>query len=142
MKKLDQKPNQQEPVNEPEPHGPSPTLKWTFAKTLAKTPHEYCMRTPENAAAFDELGEFWKKYGEYRVWSVNGRRYRYWFAQDGFRYWLIRAGANRTRIEDAEAYFAEQIKQAEEDLKAKRAAKEAKLRVPQSAEPPNKRRRR
>lgn len=62
----------------------------------------------------------WKKHGVYQVWPVNGRRYKYWFAGDGFRYWLIgwpstrTPGANRTRIEDSEIWFAEQIKQAAE----------------------------
>jgi hypothetical protein len=73
-------------------------LTFVFAKTLAHMPHEYVVRTAENAAAYAEL------LAAIRTHSVpgafHGRTYRYLYL-DGWRYWQIPPYPliNRARID-------------------------------------------
>lgn len=83
---------------------------FVFAKTLAATPHWYVKRTAENETDYVALWHAIHDHGRYEVWR--GRRYKYWHAGDGFKYWYMgalfdRAGApwskiiNRCKVEQA-----------------------------------------
>jgi len=79
---------------------------WTFAKTYAATwPHEYIVRTPENAAIMLELARHIFDHG------VDGRFYgqvRKYLHQDGKVYWTMDATAEATglvnRCDEAQTY--------------------------------------
>jgi hypothetical protein len=63
------------------------TLHFRFAKTLAHMPHEYVARTSDNQAAYAALLEAIRTYGV--PGEFEGRRYRYLYPGDGWRYWQI-----------------------------------------------------
>lgn len=96
-------------------------MKFVFAKTLADTPHQWASRRQNDEAGYVHLFECWKKFGVWGTWDgPNGpRKYRYLYPGDGFRYWAMTTNVdlsqiiNRTRVEGAEEYFAEDMKRAE-----------------------------
>jgi hypothetical protein len=66
---------------------PISALSFRFAKTMKDAPHEYVIRSQENAEAYTEL---FKLIGENAVpeeWR--GRTYGYWYAGDGWKYWRL-----------------------------------------------------
>ena len=63
-------------------------LEFVFAKTMADTPHEYVVRTPENEEAYVALWWAIKGYGVYETWERNGRRYKYLY-RGGWKYWYM-----------------------------------------------------
>jgi hypothetical protein len=79
------------------------TLTFRFAKTMPEIPHEYVVRTPDNAAAFNELSHAIKDLG---VMERFGRRfYRYWYPGNGWKYWAMTTRddveiINRAKVED------------------------------------------
>lgn len=97
-------------------------MKFVFAKTLADIPHQWVSRRQNAEADYVFLFQCWKKFAIWGTWTgPNGRtnKYRYLFPGDGFRYWAMTSGVkfstiiNRTRIENPEEYYAEDIKRAE-----------------------------
>lgn len=66
---------------------------------MKDAPHEYVIRTPENAEAYAEL---YKLIGENAVpeeWR--GRTYGYWYAGEGWKYWRLEGYPwiiNRARV--------------------------------------------
>lgn len=123
-------------------------LTFQFATTLADDPHEYVKRTSENEELYVRLWENWKKFGVWGTWDgpKGPRRYKYWYPGDGFRYWAMSTTIhpvesrwaskiiNRTRIEGAQVYYAEEVKQAKESgiykaHKAREAAREAEAKA-------------
>jgi hypothetical protein len=71
-------------------------LEFVFAKTMPSTPHEYVRRDPENEAMYVELYHAVKRLG---VWErFGGRRYQYWYAGDGFKYWTMTDDLSLSRI--------------------------------------------
>jgi hypothetical protein len=60
-------------------------LSFVFAKTMADIPHWYVVRSPANEADFIELFATIRRDGVIKEWR--GRKYRYWYRGDGFRYW-------------------------------------------------------
>jgi hypothetical protein len=62
-------------------------LTFKFAKTMPDTPHFYVVRSPENEADYVALWNAWRKDGVDEKW--NGRKYRYWYAGDGWKYWAM-----------------------------------------------------
>lgn len=84
----------------PPPIYPITALSFRVARTMPEIPHEYVVRSPENAEAYAEL---FKLIGENAVpeeWR--GRTYGYWHAGDGWKYWRL-AGypwiINRARVD-------------------------------------------
>jgi hypothetical protein len=80
-------------------------LKFVFAKTMPQIPHEYVVRTAENEDAYVTL---WKTINERGAYSsFGGRRYKYWYRGDGWRYWFMGGMyesrvINRARVEGIE----------------------------------------
>jgi hypothetical protein len=75
-------------------------LTFIFAKTMADIPHEYVVRTTDNEAAYAALLAAIRTHGvpgEFR-----GRRFRYLYPGDGWRYWQIAPYPliNRARLSD------------------------------------------
>jgi hypothetical protein len=74
-------------------------LDFRFAKTLAHMPHEYVVRTADNQAAYAALLEAIRTHGV--PGTFQGRRFRYLYPGDGWRYWQIPPYPliNRARID-------------------------------------------
>ena len=62
-----------------------PTLHWRFAKTMPQNPHEYVQRAPDNEAVYAALFHTVQEKGALE--RFGGRRYRYWYPGDGYKYW-------------------------------------------------------
>ena len=73
-----------------------PGLKFKFAKTMPETPHFYVVRSAQNYAEYQALSERIAKEGVMETWK-DGKRYQYWYAGDGFKYWRIDPVINRAR---------------------------------------------
>jgi hypothetical protein len=71
-------------------------LVFVFAKTMPDNPHWYVVRTPENQELYVKLFETIREKGVDRKWG--GRRYRYWFPGDGFKYWAMTSAVGQSRI--------------------------------------------
>jgi len=56
-------------------------------KTLAWMPHEYCVRTEANRADYTVLLGAIRTHGV--LGEYGGRRFRYLYPGDGWRYWQI-----------------------------------------------------
>jgi hypothetical protein len=72
-----------------------PTLQFRFAKTMPEHPHSYVRRSPENEDEYLRLFHRITKEGVLETFQ--GRRYRYWYAGDGFKYWSMGHVINRAR---------------------------------------------
>lgn len=76
-------------------------LDWTFAKTMPENPHEYTIRDKaRDPADFARLYAAIEEHGSWERW--NGRRYRYLYPGDGWRYWILGSRysflVNRARV--------------------------------------------
>jgi hypothetical protein len=71
-------------------------LVFVFAKTMPANPHEYVVRTADNEAAYVRLFELIAAQGVVERWG--GRRYRYWYPGDGFKYWAMTTVIGQSRI--------------------------------------------
>jgi hypothetical protein len=74
-----------------------PGLRFKFAKTMAHIPHWYVVRSPENNAEYETL--FMRIAQEGVLEEFRGRRYRYWYAGDGFKYWSMGQVINRAEVD-------------------------------------------
>lgn len=81
-------------------------LQWRFAKTMPEHPHEYVVRNEANYQTFVTLFAAVRADGV--MGSYEGRRYRYLYPGDGWRYWItdIRI-INRARLGEAGVPSAE-----------------------------------
>ena len=67
-------------------------LTFVFAKTMPEVPHEYVIRTKEN---WDDFAVLWQvitersEPGTFTGTDGKTRRYRYFYAGDGWRYWRV-----------------------------------------------------
>ena len=83
------------------------TLEFRFAKSMPHIPHEYVVRTPENQAAYVELFNVVQQHGVLEAFGR--RRFRYWYAGDGFKYWTMTTDVdkseiiNRAKVDDDDA---------------------------------------
>jgi hypothetical protein len=86
-------------------------LTFKFAKTMPDIPHEYTVRTTANEADFVALFRAVRENGVWEKWG--GRRYRYWYAGNGFKYWAMPDDLprcqviNRAKVEDDDAKLSE-----------------------------------
>jgi len=71
-------------------------LTFVFAKTMADTPHWYVRRTPANEP--DYVGLFYAILKLGRVEKWRGRRYRYWYPGDGYKYWAMTSDVRLSQI--------------------------------------------
>jgi hypothetical protein len=71
-------------------------LSFQFAKTMPETPHEYVVKTDDNLAAYTQLFDAIKSRGRPEKWE--GRRYRYLYPGDGWRYWIMTTVLGQSRI--------------------------------------------
>jgi hypothetical protein len=82
-------------------------LTFRFAKTMPEIPHEYVVRSPDNEADFVALFHAVQQNGVSERFGQ--RRYRYWYAGDGYKYWsmtTILAQSkiiNRAKVDDDDA---------------------------------------
>ena len=83
-------------------------LPWKSAKTYPDAPHEYVILSSATAGAFKYFREKLKTEGTREKFTLRGRTawYRYFYAGDGFKYWILgpvlnRAATNQTRTPDA-----------------------------------------
>ena len=80
------------------------TLSFRFARTMPEIPHEYVVRNPDNEAAYVALFRAIIEHGVDDRWA--GRRYRYLYPGDGWKYWAMTTELqesrviNRARLED------------------------------------------
>ena len=94
---------------EPEPAPPAPitTLSFTFAKTIPECPHEYAIRSPANEQEYVRMFEAVRAHGIWQKWR--GRKRQYWYAGDGYKYWVMTDKVqfsrilNRTRVDEPTA---------------------------------------
>jgi hypothetical protein len=88
-------------------------LTFKFAKTMPETPHFYVVRSAENEADYVALYNAWKQHGVLEKWG--GRRYRYWYAGDGWKYWAMSDDPrqsriiNRAKVEDDDPKLLDEI---------------------------------
>jgi hypothetical protein len=81
------------------PDRPTPDLSrltFVFAKTMPNTPHEYVVRSPENKADYVALFRAVQEHGKDERFQK--RRYRYWHAGDGWKYWAMTTDERQSRI--------------------------------------------
>ena len=71
-------------------------LSFQFAKTMPETPHEYVVKTDDNLAAYTQLFDAIKSRGRPEKWE--GRRYRYLYPGDGWKYWIMTTVLSQSRI--------------------------------------------
>jgi hypothetical protein len=87
-------------------------LTFVFAKTMPTTPHEYVVRTPENEADYVALFRAVREHGVDERFQK--RRYHYWYAGDGWKYWAMTTDEqqsriiNRAKVDDAREQLADQ----------------------------------
>jgi hypothetical protein len=83
------------------------TLTFKYAKTMPQCPHWYAVRSPENEQEYIRMYEMVREHGVYQRWR--GRKRQYWYASDGFKYWVMTSNVaqsrilNRTRIDEPTA---------------------------------------
>jgi hypothetical protein len=63
---------------------------------MPEHPHEYVVRTPENATDYFRLFHTIRAKGVNEKWG--GSVYRYWYAGDGWKYWAMTSDAKFSRI--------------------------------------------
>jgi hypothetical protein len=63
------------------------SLEFVFAKTMPDIPHRYVKRTPANEEAYVRLFRTIQERGQ--PGRFRGRRYRYWFCENGYKYWAM-----------------------------------------------------
>jgi len=77
--------------------------KWTYAKSMPKTPHEYVLlRKSTDPWAHLRVIAFIRATGEPRPWRWPPRTHHYWQPGDGWEYWTMRESdtiLNRRRID-------------------------------------------
>jgi plastocyanin len=73
-------------------------LVFTFAKTMPHNTHYWAIRgkPPENAKDHDTVHHAVTTKGTWEVWR--GKRYKVWHPGNGWKYWTIGAGLNRSRL--------------------------------------------
>jgi hypothetical protein len=77
-------------------------LEFRFAKRMPEAPHWYVIRTPANEADYVALFHTISREGVEETFGA--RRYRYWYAGDGWKYWAMTSEVghshviNRTKI--------------------------------------------
>jgi hypothetical protein len=72
------------------------SLSFRFARTMPEIPHEYVVRSPDNEAAYVALFSAIIEHGVYGHWA--GRRYRYLYPGDGWKYWAMTAELQESRV--------------------------------------------
>lgn len=75
------------------------SVKWTFAKTMPKIPHEYIVTNdyPEKVDAINTLITEIEKNGYTK--SFYNKEYKY-LEINGYKYWVIENIINRAKIEE------------------------------------------
>ena len=71
-------------------------LEFKFAKTMPETPHWYVVRSPANEADYVALFHACQRDGVDE--KFGGRRYRYWYPGDGFKYWTMTTDLARSQV--------------------------------------------
>jgi hypothetical protein len=71
-------------------------LTFKFAKTMPETPHEYVVRSAENEADYVALFRTVQRDGVNE--RFGGRRYRYWYPGDGWKYWTMTTDLAQSKI--------------------------------------------
>jgi hypothetical protein len=72
------------------------SLSFRFARTMPETPHEYVVRSPDNEAAYLALFSAIMERGVYERWA--GRRKRYLYPGDGWKYWAMTTEVDQSRV--------------------------------------------
>ena len=62
---------------------------------MADTPHWYVVRSAGNGDEYQRLFDRITEAGVWEEWR--GRRYKYWYPGDGFKYWQMGKIINRAR---------------------------------------------
>ena len=77
------------------------TTLWTNAKTYPDAPHEYILRNeyPEVVARYEALI---REHGVREKFILRGRTltYRYYYGDDGYKYWVMGNVLNRALIKN------------------------------------------
>jgi hypothetical protein len=72
------------------------SLSFRFAKTMPEIPHEYVVRSPHNEAAYVALFSAIMEHGVNERWE--GRRKRYLYPGDGWKYWAMTTRLQESRV--------------------------------------------
>jgi len=72
---------------------------WKTAVTYADAPHEYVLRD-QCPATFDIYKERIREAGVPEKFTLRGRTatYRYYYGDDGYKYWIIGVVLNRAKV--------------------------------------------
>lgn len=85
-------------------------MKWTYARTMPRWPHEYLVRRRVDERLFEDLVVFIREYG---YESSFYRKKMVYYREDGLVYWTMGAPLdetviiNRCRVEDSYEYRLE-----------------------------------
>jgi hypothetical protein len=73
--------------------------RWTNAKTYTDAPHEYVLRD-QCPATFDIYKNRIREAGVPEKFTLRGRTatYRYYYGDDGYKYWIIGVVLNRAQV--------------------------------------------
>jgi hypothetical protein len=77
-------------------HAAIDSLSFRFAKTMPEIPHEYVVRSPHNGAAYVALFSAIMEHGVNERWA--GRRKRYLYPGDGWKYWAMTTRLQESRV--------------------------------------------
>jgi len=88
--------SEKEPASAPPAIYPIAALSFREVKTMPEAPHEYVVRTPKNEAAYVALFDLIIEHGVHEMWG--GRRYWYWYAGDGWKYWRMTNDIRQSRV--------------------------------------------
>lgn len=70
----------------------------TWRKTNVRGgPHEYFIRC-QNPSLWDRLAQLVKEKGVRQLYPQTGRKYRYYYHTDGYRYWHFKIIMNRSKV--------------------------------------------
>ena len=71
-------------------------MNWKTAKTYADAPHEYVLAN-EHPETYRRFSQLLKQAGVMESFTLRGKtaKYRYYYAGDGYKYWIIGRVLNR-----------------------------------------------
>ena len=63
---------------------------------MPECPHEYAVRSPENEQEYVRMFESVRQHSIWQRWR--GRKRQYWYAGDGYKYWVMTSNVHQSRI--------------------------------------------
>jgi hypothetical protein len=78
-------------------------VRWQFAKTMPRWPHEYTVREwePDRTNAFERMAALTRTLGVVKPWPCDSPQPRYYHAYwelDGWEYWIMDGPVTETQV--------------------------------------------